>query len=202
MRVTNTELPGVRLIVPDVYADERGHFLELWRAERYAEHGLPATFVQDNLSFSRHGVLRGLHYQNPMPQGKLVTVLQGEVFDVAVDVRAGSATFGRWIGHTLSAENRRQLYVPEGFAHGFVVTSQAALFHYKCTAPYDPATERAVRWDDPHLDIPWPVTPPVVSAKDRQAPLLHESPREHFVFDGAYAGASPSSFDAREESEE
>jgi len=174
MKVIETALPGVLLVEPAVYEDARGHFLETFRAERYAAHGIAAEFAQDSLSFSRKGVLRGLHLQWPRAQGKLVYVLAGEVWDVAVDLRRGSPTFGRWEGHALSAENRRQLWIPEGFLHGFVVTGESALFSYKCTAPYDPGGELTVRWNDPDLAIDWPVKAPVLSEKDAAAPTLDE----------------------------
>lgn len=182
MDVFDADLPGVRVIEPDVYSDQRGAFLETWNERDYAEHGIDATFVQDNLSRSRRHVLRGLHFQNPRPQGKLISVLAGEVFDVVVDIRSGSETFGDWHGTVLSAENARQLYVPEGFAHGFVVTSADALFHYKCTEFYHPGTEGTIRWDDPALGIEWPVEDPVLSDKDREAPPLEELPEEKLVF--------------------
>lgn len=166
MNVTATALPGVLLLEPKVFRDERGYFLESWSEERYATAGVPARFVQDNLSYSRGGVLRGLHFQEPHPQGKLVSVLRGEVFDVAVDVRVGSPTFGRWVGHVLSAENAHQLYVPGGFAHGFVVLSDDALFAYRCTEYYHPEAERTLLWNDPELGIEWPGERPVLSAKD------------------------------------
>ena len=173
MTIALTAIPDVLRIDRPVYKDARGWFVEAWSAERYAAAGLPVAFVQDNVSFSEHAVLRGLHLQRePQAQGKLVSVLSGEVFDVAVDVRFGSETFGQWVGETLSAENGRQLYIPPGFAHGFVVTGPHALFAYKCTAPYAPSAEAAVRWDDPELRIDWPVASPVVSAKDAAAPLL------------------------------
>jgi dTDP-4-dehydrorhamnose 3,5-epimerase len=178
MNVLETALPGVVVVEPKVYGDERGFFMETWNRRRYEEFGIPTDFVQDNLSYSKRCVLRGLHFQNPHPQGKLVSVLQGEVFDVAVDIRAGSPTFGEWVGVTLSVENRRQLYVPENFAHGFVVTSEAALFSYKCTAYYNPKTEQSLLWDDPDLSIEWPVEAPVLSAKDGSAPRLVEIPAE------------------------
>jgi dTDP-4-dehydrorhamnose 3,5-epimerase len=146
--------------------------METWSRKRYQEMGIDVDFVQDNLSFSKRGVLRGLHMQNPQPQGKLVYVLQGEVFDVAVDVRRGSPTFGRWHGITLSDENKRQFWVPPGFAHGFCVTSETALFSYKCTELYAPQHEMSIRWDDPTLAIDWPVTAPQVAEKDRLAPLF------------------------------
>lgn len=177
MNILETPLPGVLIIEPKVFGDARGFFVETWQAERYAAAGLPA-FVQDNLSLSSQGVLRGLHYQEPEAQGKLVYVLQGEVFDVAVDIRLGSETFGNWHGLTLSAENKRQFYVPAGFAHGFVVTSETALFAYKCTELYHPQFDHSVRWDDPAIGVSWPVDAPVLSAKDIEAPRLAEIPRD------------------------
>lgn len=177
MKVTELALPGVLLIEPRVFGDARGWFMESWHAERYAAAGVGAGFVQDNVSFSRRGTLRGLHYQHPHPQGKLVGVLEGEVWDVAVDIRVGSPTFGRWVGTVLSAENHRQLYIPPGFAHGFVVTSDVALFHYKCTDVYHPEAEGTVLWSDPALGIDWPVAAPTVSQKDAAAlPLAQLSP--------------------------
>ncbi len=167
MRATPLSLPEIVLIEPNVFGDARGFFMESFSADRYAAAGIPGPFVQDNVSRSRRGVLRGLHLQNPHAQGKLVSVLEGEVFDVAVDVRVGSPTFGQWVGEYLSAENRRQLYVPVGFAHGFVVTSDEALFAYKCTEYYHPESERTVQWDDPAIGVEWPIATPVVSAKDR-----------------------------------
>lgn len=153
---TNAELPGVVLLSPAVHGDARGFFRELWRADAYAAAGITEPFVQDNVSYSERGVLRGLHFQHPCGQGKLVTAVLGQVYDVVVDVRGGSPTFGRWSGFELSGERGEQLYVPPGFAHGFVVLSAAALFAYKCTAYYNPATERVLRWDDPDLGIAWP----------------------------------------------
>jgi dTDP-4-dehydrorhamnose 3,5-epimerase len=185
MTIRETSLPGVLLIEPDVYGDDRGFFLETWNAARYAAHGLDAAFVQDNLSYSQYGVLRGLHFQNPDPQGKLVTVLEGAVYDVAVDIRAGSDTFGQWMGLELSAETKQQLYVPPGYAHGFVVTSEAALFHYKCTAPYNPDAEGVVRWDDPDLGIDWPVDDPTLSARDAAAPRLADLDPARLTFPDA-----------------
>jgi dTDP-4-dehydrorhamnose 3,5-epimerase len=172
VNVVETELPGVVVLEPAVHGDERGFFMEAWNRRRYEGIGIPAGFVQDNLSYSAKGVLRGLHFQHPNAQGKLVSVLRGEVFDVAVDVRLGSPSFGEWVGVTLSAENKRQLYVPEGFAHGFVVTGEAALFSYKCTAYYSPETEHSLLWSDPDLGIGWPVEAPELSAKDASAPAL------------------------------
>jgi dTDP-4-dehydrorhamnose 3,5-epimerase len=186
MRVIPTELPSVAIIEPRVFGDARGFFLETWNQSRYAEAGLSAAFVQDNLSFSSRGVLRGLHYQNPNMQAKLVTVLQGEVYDVAVDIRLGSPTFGRWVGTTLSGENKRQLYIPVGFAHGFCVTSDVALFMYKCTDFYAPAAERGLAWNDPDLAIAWPVEKPTLSAKDNEYPRLRDVDRSLLP---AYQGA-------------
>ena len=178
MNVTETRIPGVVVVEPRVFGDERGFFMETWNAARYEEAGLPTRFVQDNLSFSTKGVLRGLHFQNPDQQGKLVQVLDGEVFDVAVDIRAGSPTFGQWEGVILSSENRRQFYVPEGFAHGFLVTSSTALFAYKCTVRYNAQAEACVLWNDPQIGIEWPVERPVLSEKDRAAPPLGEMSAE------------------------
>ena len=179
MKIEPTSLPGVLLIQPDVFGDHRGYFLESWNRRKYAEHGLDVDFVQDNLSFSKKGILRGLHFQNPQPQGKLVQALQGEVFDVAVDIRKGSPTFGRWFGTVLSAENHLQLYVPEGYAHGFCVLSETALFAYKCTEFYNPQSEHSLRFDDPDIGIEWPLDgAPSLSAKDLNAELLKYFPRE------------------------
>lgn len=178
MRFSSTAIPGVILIEPEVFADERGFFLESWRRNEFAAAGIDAEFVQDNHSRSVQGTLRGLHYQIRQPQGKLVRVTVGEVFDVAVDIRRGSPTFGHWIGETLSAVNFRMLWVPPGFAHGFFVLSDAAEFHYKCTAYYAPELERSIRWDDPEIGIDWPIAKyvqPLVSARDRDASPLSES---------------------------
>ena len=177
MKLRETTLPGVLVIEPDVYGDERGFFKETWNRQRYSEVGLDRDFVQDNVSFSRKGILRGLHFQNPKLQGKLVQVLQGEVYDVAVDVRGGSPDFGRWMGVALSADNHRQLYIPEGFAHGFCVTSETALFCYKCTDFYDAKAEYSLRWNDPDLAIDWPFADPDLSAKDAEGYLLRDIPR-------------------------
>jgi dTDP-4-dehydrorhamnose 3,5-epimerase len=173
------ELPGVLLLEPPVFGDRRGYFKELWNQRSYSELGIPDLFRQDNVSFSGCGVLRGLHYQNPNPQGKLVSVLHGEIFDVAVDIRAGSPDFGRWVGYRLSAENHRQLYVPAGFAHGFAVLSESALVAYKCTELYDAAADAAVRWDDPDIGVEWPAEIPQLpqlSEKDENAPRLRDVP--------------------------
>ena len=175
MKVTELGLPGVLLLEPRIFGDERGFFLETFNVERYSEVGLTLPFVQDNLSRSRKGTLRGLHFQQPQAQGKLVQVLAGAVWDVVADVRRGSPTFGRWLGLELSAENRFQLWVPPGFAHGFCVLSESADFFYKCTALYAPQHERALRWDDPELGIRWPIDRPTLSAKDAAAPLLSDA---------------------------
>ena len=174
MQVTELSLPGVLLIEPQVYGDQRGFFLETWNRKRYAQAGIDVDFVQSNVSRSAGGVLRGLHFQNPNPQGKLVYVLDGEAWDVAVDIRRDSPTFGRWVGATLSADNHRQLYVPPGYAHGFCVTSDSALFCYLCTTVYDAAADAVVRWNDPAIGIEWPLEAPTLSAKDAAAPLLQE----------------------------
>ncbi len=179
MNISRCDLPGLLIIEPKVFGDPRGFFFESWNERRYAEAGLPERVVQDNFSFSRRGILRGLHFQNPAAQGKLVSVLQGEVFDVAVDLRLGSPTFARWHGVRLSGEDKRQFYLPPGFAHGFAVLSETALFHYKCTEFYAPEHERAVRWNDPDLQIRWPIDSPTLSAKDAAAPLLCDLPKEH-----------------------
>ena len=177
MRVVATELPDVLLIEPTVHDDARGYFFEAFRADLYEAAGINGPFVQDNVSCSRRGVLRGLHFQRPYAQRKLVSVLVGEVFDVAVDVRIGSPTFGRWAGHVLSADNRRQLYIPEGFAHGFLTLSDKAIFAYKCTAYYRPEAEQVLRWDDADVAIEWPVvdvSKPTVSSRDATALLLRQ----------------------------
>lgn len=178
MIVETTPLAGVLLVKPDVFGDARGFFKETWNRQRYAEAGLDKDFVQDNLSVSRRNILRGLHFQNPRPQGKLVQVLQGSVFDVAVDIRVGSPTFGQWFGVTLSEENHYQLYVPENFAHGFCVTSDLAMFSYKCTDTYNPGAEFSLRWDDPEVGIDWPISEPQLSAKDQAGLFLKDFPRE------------------------
>lgn len=178
MKAKETSLPGVILLEPTLFGDERGYFLESWNRRRYEEIGIAANFVQDNISFSENGILRGLHFQNPQPQGKLVQVLQGAVFDVAVDIRVGSPHFGRWYGETLSSANHLQLYVPEGFAHGFCVISETALFAYKCTDFYHSKTEFSVRWDDPDLGIKWPLEKASLSEKDQKAVRLKDIPEE------------------------
>lgn len=178
MRVLETGLDGVVLIEPRVFGDDRGFFHESWKASSYGEFGLPRSFAQANVSRSEKGVLRGLHYQYRQPQGKLVSVLEGCIFDVAVDIRPGSAAFGQWAGVELSAHSHRQLYVPEGFAHGFIVLSDSALFHYHCTTEYAPEYEMTIAWNDPDIDVKWPCKPLSFSGKDRQAPRLRDIPLE------------------------
>lgn len=177
MNVIETELPGVFILEPKVFGDSRGYFLETWNQAHYREAGITEDFVQDSLSYSTRGVLRGLHFQNPNAQAKLLYVLQGEVFDVSVDIRVGSPTFGRWVGVSLSADNKRQLYVGAGVAHGFCVTGETAILAYKCTDFYNPATEGSILWNDPDIGIEWPVNTPVLSDKDRHAPRLRDIPR-------------------------
>jgi dTDP-4-dehydrorhamnose 3,5-epimerase len=176
MQVHATAIPGVLLFEPRVFGDARGFFLETFHAARYAEAGLTLPFVQDNWSRSARGILRGLHFQWPNPQGKLVSVVSGAVWDVAVDIRKGSPTYGQHVGVELSADNKRQLWVPPGFAHGFCVLSESADFVYKCTALYEPQHDRGIRWNDPALAIPWPVASPLLSPKDTAAPLLADAP--------------------------
>jgi len=174
LKFTAQSIPEVILVEPDRFGDQRGFFMETWNQQRYAEGGIQPQFVQSNVSRSAQGVLRGLHFQNPNPQGKLVWVLEGEVFDVAVDIRHRSPTFGQWVGVYLSAENAQQLYVPEGFAHGFCVTSKHALFCYLCTRVYDAQADAGIHWNDPDIDINWPISKPELSAKDQNAPNLSE----------------------------
>lgn len=172
MKTIATAIPDVIIIEPQVFEDERGFFMETWNQKTFTDNGIDAAFVQDNHSKSPQGTLRGLHYQIKHTQGKLVRVIAGEVFDVAVDIRKSSPTFGKWIGVTLSAQNRRLLWIPPGFAHGFYVTSESAEFTYKCTDFYSPKYERSIRWDDPDLSIDWPIPAgitPLLSPKDRQA---------------------------------
>jgi len=172
MKVIETQLPGVVVIEPTVFRDERGFFLETWHYQRYAANGLDVTFVQDNHSRSRKDTLRGLHFQRQRPQGKLVRVIEGEIFDVAADVNPASPTYGQWVGVSLSADDFRQIYVPPGYAHGFCVVSEVAQVEYKCTDFYDPADEGGVMWNDPVLGIEWPTTTPILSARDQQHPPL------------------------------
>ena len=176
MRTTPTALPEVLIVEPQVFPDSRGHFYEMWEQVRYREAGISGPFVQDNVSRSVRGTLRGLHFQEPAAQGKLVTVLNGRIFDVAIDIRRGSPRFGQWIGVELDGDRPQQLWIPSGFAHGFCVTSDYADFHYKCDAPYSPSTERSIRWNDPDLAIDWPILNPIMSGKDAAAPYLSEVP--------------------------
>ncbi len=172
MKVTSLRIEGLKLIEPAVYRDDRGAFFESWNRRRYADIGIDVEMVQGNVSQSGYGVLRGLHHQWPRPQGKLVWVQAGEVWDVAVDIRRGSPTFGQWEAAVLSAENGRQLWLPPGFAHGFVVLSERATFSYLCTEVYDRDADAGIRWDDPELAIDWPIARPGLSPKDAAAPLL------------------------------
>ena len=175
MRVIPADIPDVLLIEPDIFPDTRGFFLETFHAERYAAHGMPGPFVQDNHSRSVQGTVRGLHLQLTHPQAKLIRVIVGEIFDVAVDVRVGSPTFGNWVGVRLSAESFRQYYIPPGFAHGFSVLSPIAEIEYKCTDIYDPAGQLGLLWNDPALAIPWGVETPALSDRDRANPTIREA---------------------------
>lgn len=177
MNVIETGLPGALVLEPKVFPDPRGYFFETYNLKRYQELGITNEFVQDNMSYSVKGTLRGLHYQYPHSQAKLVQVLSGEVFDVAVDIRAGSPAFGQWFGITLSSENKKQLFIPKGFAHGFCVLSEHALFSYKCDDFYAPECEHGIIWSDPSLGIDWPVKEPVISAKDEKYPSLNDIPK-------------------------
>jgi dTDP-4-dehydrorhamnose 3,5-epimerase len=177
MKVIDTRIPDVKIIEPSVFGDERGFFMETWNQKKFEQQvtGRPTQFVQDNHSKSKKGILRGLHYQTENTQGKLVRVVSGEVFDVAVDIRKGSPTFGQWVGEYLSAENKRQLWVPEGFAHGFYVTSEVAEFVYKCTDYYNPKFEESLKWNDRALKVEWPIDiEPKLSDKDRHAKSIDE----------------------------
>ena len=174
----DTRLAGVCVIEPVVHGDARGFFFESFHADKYRALGIDVQFEQSNVSRSAEGVLRGLHYQWPHPQGKLVSVLEGEVYDVAVDIRRGSPTFGQWEAAMLTADNHRQLWIPEGFAHGFCVVSEAATFMYQCTALYDAKADAGVRWNDPAIGIDWPVAAPLLSAKDQASPLLADVPAD------------------------
>ena len=176
MKITGCDIAGLLIIEPRVFGDERGFFQETWNEQRYRQAGLNVPFVQDNMSSSRRGTLRGLHFQNPKAQGKLVWVIEGEVFDVAVDLRRSSPTFGRWHGLTLSGENRLQFYMPRGFAHGFAVLSEVAVFAYKCTEFYSPTDECTLSWDDPDVGVKWPVGDPVLSEKDKCGVRLKDLP--------------------------
>jgi dTDP-4-dehydrorhamnose 3,5-epimerase len=179
LKFVEKPLPGVLLIEPMVFSDDRGFFMETFHSKKYAQAGIPGPFVQDNHSHSRKGTLRGLHYQLKNPQGKLVYVIQGEILDVAVDIRKGSPHFGRWTGNLLSAQNKRQLYIPEGFAHGFCVLSETADVIYKCTDLYTPGDEYGVFWADEGIDIVWPMENPILSEKDSKNPMLADIPEEH-----------------------
>lgn len=185
MKVVETSLPGCVIIEPAVFGDDRGFFFETWNADRYGQLGLPDKFVQSNVSSSARGVLRGLHYQWPNPQGKLVSVLEGEVYDVGVDIRRGSPTFGRWAAVILSAENKRQFWIPEGFAHGFAVLSERAIFSYLCTAQYDKSADASVRWNDADIAIDWPIDAPLLSDKDGKAPFLADVAEDRLPIYGA-----------------
>jgi len=178
MKVVTTALPGAFIIEPQVFGDARGYFYESYNQSKYAAAGITSAFVQSNVSRSAKGVLRGLHYQWPHPQGKLVSVLEGEVYDVAVDIRRGSPTFGQWAGVMLTADNHRHFWIPEGFAHGFCVLSEHATFAYQCTALYDAKADAGIRWNDAALGIDWPISAPHLSDKDLKAPLLADVPTE------------------------
>ncbi|HEV2538421.1 MAG TPA: dTDP-4-dehydrorhamnose 3,5-epimerase [Frateuria sp.] len=178
MKVVETSLPGALVIEPQVFGDARGFFYESYNEAKYREAGIDRRFVQSNVSRSAKGVLRGLHYQWPNPQGKLVSVLEGEVYDVAVDIRRGSPTFGRWAGVMLTADNHRHFWIPEGFAHGFCVLSEFATFSYQCTALYDREGDAAIRWNDADIGIDWPVSAPLLSEKDTRAPFLKDVPAD------------------------
>jgi dTDP-4-dehydrorhamnose 3,5-epimerase len=178
VKFIETSLPGIIRIEPTVHRDDRGYFMETWQSGRFADNDIGADFVQDNFSQSTRGTLRGLHYQLEQAQGKLVRVVRGEVYDVAVDLRRSSSQYGQWVGEVLSAENKNQLWVPPGFGHGFLVLSETAEFEYKCTDYYAPEFERAIRWDDPDLGIEWPLGDgenPVLSSKDAIAPFFEDA---------------------------
>ena len=178
MNIIPVDLPDIVLIEPKIFADRRGYFCETYQTQRYSDHGIEVKFVQDNLSFSRRGVVRGLHYQLQKPQGKLVMVLQGEVVDLVVDIRSDSPTFGKWSKNTLAAANHRQIYVPPGFAHGFAVTSETAIVHYKVTDYYHPGDEYGIIWNDPDLGVDWPLDEAILSDKDQQFPQLKAVPKD------------------------
>lgn len=185
MKTIETKLSGCVVIEPAVFDDSRGFFFEAWNAGRFAERGIPANFVQSNVSSSSKDVLRGLHYQWPRPQGKLVSVLLGEVWDVVVDLRRGSPTFGQWEKFLLSAANRRQVWIPEGFAHGFLVVSENALFNYLCTDVYVKEADAGVRWNDPAIGVDWGLDAPLLSDKDTHAPLLADIAEDRLPVFGA-----------------
>jgi len=178
LKISETKLPGVLIFEPKVFSDDRGFFLETWSQQRYHEAGISSPFVQDNVSLSQKGTLRGLHFQHPHGQGKLVQVLSGEIMDAAIDIRLGSPTFGQWVSVILSQSNHKQVYIPPGFAHGFCVISDTAIFAYKCTDYYDPSAEGGVIWNDPDIGIRWPIENPILSAKDARCPRLKDIPHE------------------------
>ena len=182
MNIIETEIKGVLVIEPDVFYDDRGFFLESYNQDRFQELGIQSNFVQDNLSLSKYGTLRGLHYQHPHEQAKLVQVIQGAVFDITVDIRTESPTFGKWIGIELSAENKKQMLIPEGFAHGYCVLRDTAVFQYKCSDFYVPDCEGGILWSDPDLAIDWPVNSPIVSDKDSKLPFLRDIPKDRLPF--------------------
>ncbi len=181
MEVIEFKIEGLLAFQPKIFGDSRGYFLESYNKERYKAAGLEVDFLQDNFSKSKKGVLRGLHFQNPNPQGKLVSVMEGEVFDVAVDLRKGSSTFGQWESQILTAEKKNQFYIPPGFAHGFEVLSESCVFHYKCSDVYHPECEKTLLWNDPTLNIPWKTQNPIISEKDEKGFLFKDLP-ENFLY--------------------
>lgn len=182
MKINTTPIEGLLILEPDVFRDERGFFLETFHEQKYEELGIEPNFVQDNLSLSSKGILRGLHFQYRHPQAKLVQVLLGEVFDVAVDIRRGSTTFGKYFGIMLSQDNLYQLFIPEGFAHGYCVVSETALFAYKCSDFYSPSDEGGLLWSDPDIGIEWPISDPLLSQKDSRLPCLSAFPKDWLTF--------------------
>jgi dTDP-4-dehydrorhamnose 3,5-epimerase len=186
MNIITTSIEGILIIEPQTFEDQRGFFMETYNQSRYVKAGVNKVFVQDNLSYSLKGTVRGLHFQIKNPQAKLVHVITGEIFDVAVDIRPGSATFGQWAGIHLSDKNRRQLYIPEGFAHGFCVLSDAARFSYKCSDFYAPADEGGIIWSDPDIGISWPLENPIISEKDKQYPKLSDLKHEQLPVSKAH----------------
>jgi len=184
MRIDKCEIPGVLFIEPKIFSDPRGWFAEIWNKDKYEQAGIEDSFVQDNISCSKRGTLRGLHYQKPYTQGKLVFVIQGEVWDVVVDLRIKSPTFKKWKAFKLTGEGKEQLYIPKGLAHGFCVMSDEAVFQYKCTDKYSPNDEKGIRWDDPELQIPWPVNDPLVSEKDTKWPFMSGLHGDDFFNEG------------------
>ncbi|MCU0613600.1 MAG: dTDP-4-dehydrorhamnose 3,5-epimerase [Desulfobacterales bacterium] len=182
MKINTTSIEGLLILEPDVFRDERGFFLETFHEQKYEELGIESNFVQDNLSLSSKGILRGLHFQYQKPQAKLVQVLLGEVYDVAVDIRQGSTTFGKYFGIMLSQDNLYQMFIPEGFAHGYCVVSETALFAYKCSEFYSPAYEGGLLWSDPDIGIEWPISDPLLSQKDSRLPCLSAFPKDWLTF--------------------